>query len=230
MDDFLKERLIKYNTWLDRGQISFSSKIIPTRESLSARKWVLPSEQVLNILRNAQSIAVQKCGCRVHYSRCDKPLEVCFLLDETGEHSIAKGRARPVSLSEAADIIRKADEYGLIHLTLYHPDHEIYALCNSCPCCCHDLQLMKEFNRRDLVVRSEYVAVTDKGSCINCDKCVFLMPGPLMTAGCSTIPVYVWAVDFVSRFARSMRLLCINGIPDTKREVFKIYRSVGCER
>jgi len=118
MDDFLKERLIKYDTWLEKGQISFSSKIIPVSESLSARQWVLPSEQVLDILRNAQSIAVQDCGCRLNYSRCNKPLEVCFLLNETGEHSIAKGRARPVSLSEAADILRKADEYGLVHLTL----------------------------------------------------------------------------------------------------------------
>jgi len=172
MDDFLKERLVKYDTWLDRGQISFSSKIIPTRESLSAQQWVLPSEQVLDILRNAQSIAVQKCGCRVHYSRCNKPLEVCFLLNKTGEHAIGKGQARSVSLSEAVDIVRKADEYGLIHLTLYRPDHEIYALCNCCPCCCHDLQLMKIYNRQDLVVRSEYVAVTDKDLCINCGKCV----------------------------------------------------------
>jgi heterodisulfide reductase subunit A-like polyferredoxin len=31
---------------------------------------------------------------------------------------------------------------------------------------------MKVYNRRDLVVRSEYVAVTDKDSCINCGKCI----------------------------------------------------------
>ena len=172
MDDFLKERLEKYDGWLDRGQISFSSKIVPIRESFAAKQWVLPSEQVLEILQNAQSIAVQNCGCRVHYSRCDNPLEVCFLLNERGEHSIEKGRARPVTISEAADIIRKADEYGLVHLTLYQPDHEIYALCNCCPCCCHDLQLLKDYNRRDLVVRSEYIAVTDVDSCTNCGKCV----------------------------------------------------------
>ncbi|WP_394698864.1 4Fe-4S binding protein [uncultured Methanoregula sp.] len=31
---------------------------------------------------------------------------------------------------------------------------------------------MKGYNRRDLVVRSEYIAVTDKNSCINCGKCI----------------------------------------------------------
>jgi Pyruvate/2-oxoacid:ferredoxin oxidoreductase delta subunit len=172
MDDFLKERLVKYDSWLDSGQILFSSKIIPVRESLSALQWVLPSGQVLDILRNARSIAVQNCGCRVHYSRCNNPLEVCFLLNDRSEHAIEKGVARQVSLSEARDILQKADEYGLIHLTLYQPDHEIYALCNCCPCCCHDLQLMKVYNRRDLVVRSEYVAVTDIDSCTSCGKCI----------------------------------------------------------
>jgi ferredoxin len=172
MDYFLKDRLVKYDAWLDRGLISFSSKIVPVRESLAARQWVLPSEQVLDVFRNAQSIAVQNCGCRLHYSRCGKPLEVCFLLNETGEHSITKGRARSVSLSEAVDITRKADQYGLVHLTLYQPDHEIYALCNCCPCCCHDLQLMKCYNRRELVARSEYVAVTDRDSCTDCGTCV----------------------------------------------------------
>jgi ferredoxin len=172
MDDFLKERQVKYDTWLDHGQISFSSKIIPVSESFSAQQWVLPSEKVLEILRDAQSIAVQNCGCRVHYSRCNNPLEVCFLLNERGDHSVEKGLARPVSLPDAADILRKADEHGLIHLTLYQPDHEIYALCNCCPCCCHDLQLMKVYNRRDLVVRSEYIAVTGNDSCNNCGKCI----------------------------------------------------------
>jgi Pyruvate/2-oxoacid:ferredoxin oxidoreductase delta subunit len=172
MDKFLKERLVKYHSWLDRGQISFSSKIIPVRESLSARQWVLPSGQVLDILRNARSVAVQNCGCRVHYSRCNNPLEVCFLLNDRSEHAVEKGLARQVSLSEARDILQKADEYGLIHLTLYQPDHEIYALCNCCPCCCHDLQLMKVYHRRDLVVHSEYIAVTDKDSCTSCGKCI----------------------------------------------------------
>ncbi len=172
MDDFLKERLIKYDTWLERKQISFSSKIIPLNKSLSAQQWVLPSEQVLKILRNAQSVAVQKCGCRLHYSRCDNPLEVCFVLNKLAELSIAKGRARPISISEAMDIFHKSDENGLIHLTLYQPDHEIYALCNCCPCCCHDLLLMKICDRRDLIAHSEYVAVTNMESCNNCGKCI----------------------------------------------------------
>jgi ferredoxin len=177
MDDFLRERLEKYDRWLDDGKISFSSRIIPVNKSLEAQQWVLPSEQAEEILRSARTLALQECACRVHYSRCDKPREVCLLLNEYGGHAVARGRARPVSMAEAAEVLRKADEHGLVHLTLYQPDHEIFALCSCCPCCCHDLQLMRQYGRRDLVVRSEYIAVTDGERCSHCgtcaDRCVF---------------------------------------------------------
>lgn len=32
IDPFLQKRVIKYDEWLDKGQISFSSKVIPVSE------------------------------------------------------------------------------------------------------------------------------------------------------------------------------------------------------
>ncbi len=158
--------------WLKKGQISYSSRIVPVSESFDARQWVLPTEQAIEILRKAQSAALQNCECRTHYKRCDKPVEVCFLLDEVGEKLVSKGEARHVSLTEATDILRKANESGLVHLTLYKPDHQIFALCSCCSCCCHDLQIVKVFGRKDLMVHSEYIAVTDPDICIHCGECV----------------------------------------------------------
>jgi ferredoxin len=173
MDDFLKERLEKYDRWLAEGKISYSSKVIPIGASLDARQWILPTEQVLNVLRNARSFALRNCVCRVHYARCDKPLETCFMLNELGDKLVAKGLARRVSLSEATDVLHRSDEHGLIHITYYMPDHEPASLCNCCPCCCHDIQLLKMLNRgKDMVVRSEYVAETDAETCIHCGACV----------------------------------------------------------
>lgn len=75
MDDFLKERIEKYDRWLGEGKISFSSKVIPVGQSLEGKQWVLPTEQALNIVRNASTVALKKCLCREHYSRCDNPLK-----------------------------------------------------------------------------------------------------------------------------------------------------------
>ena len=172
IDPFLEKRISKYDEWLSKGLISHSSKVIPISESLHAKQWVLPTEQVLEILGNAQSLAVQNCECRTHYKRCDHPLEVCLLLNGVGDTFVGKGRARRVDLSEAAEIIKKANESGLIHLSFYMPDHEIFALCSCCPCCCHDLQIVKRYERKDLMVHSEYIAVTNAGDCIDCGECV----------------------------------------------------------
>jgi ferredoxin len=171
-DPFLEKRLVNYDKWLNKGQISASSKVIPVSESLRAKQWVLPTEQVMEILTNANSVAVQDCECRTHYKRCDKPLEVCILLNKVGDKFVSIGKARHVSLTEVTDILKKANESGLIHLALYMPDHEIFALCSCCSCCCHELQIVKLTERKELMVRSEYITDTNTDICIHCGECV----------------------------------------------------------
>jgi len=175
-DPFLEKRIAKYDEWLSTGGISYSSKVVPVSESLQTQKWVLPAEQVIELLRNARSIALQECMCRTHYKRCDKPLDVCFVLNEVGDKFVEKGHARKISVAEAADVLRKANESGLVHLSLHMPDHEVFALCSCCSCCCHDIQIVKAYGRSDIMVRSEYVAKTDSASCTHCGACVDRCP------------------------------------------------------
>lgn len=175
-DPFLGKRLAAYDQWLEAGQISCSSKVIPVTEALRAKQWVLPTEQVFEILRHADSVALQNCECRTHYGRCDKPVEVCFLLNGVADRFVSRGLARHVSLSEAAEVLQKANESGLVHLSLYMPDHQVYALCSCCACCCHELQIVRLSGRKDLLVHSEYVAVTDPETCIHCGDCVDRCP------------------------------------------------------
>jgi len=172
LDPYLAKRISKYDEWLQKGQISFSSRVIPVAESFKAKQWVLPTEQVMEVLRDADSIAVQNCECRSHYSRCERPLEVCFILNVVGDKYVAKGRARRIDISAAANILAQANESGLVHLALYMPDHEVFALCSCCPCCCHDLQIVKHLERKDLMIQSEYIAMTKFEDCTDCGTCV----------------------------------------------------------
>ena len=172
VDEFLKIYADRYERWRDEGDFTISSKILPVREALVARQWVLPGEQVLRVLANARSIALADCVCRTHYARCDKPRDVCLLIDDIADRSVERGRGRHISLSEASGVLQKADEHGLVHMTLYMPGRKIYALCSCCPCCCHDLQLLQEYGRRDLVARSDYIAVTDRERCTDCGLCI----------------------------------------------------------
>jgi Pyruvate/2-oxoacid:ferredoxin oxidoreductase delta subunit len=171
-DTYLEERFSQYDAWMKEGKIDFSSKVLPIRESLEAKQWVMPSAQVVEFLRNAQSFALTQCECRLRYQRCDNPLETCFLLGDIADRYVADGRARRITLAEAETTLRQADENGLVHLTIYMPNHRVYAVCSCCSCCCHDLQMLRAYQRPDLIAHSEYVARTDEELCLHCGKCI----------------------------------------------------------
>ena len=171
-DEFRETRVAEYDGWLKDGRIPFSSRVVTVAESIEPEQQISNSERALEILSKARTIALQKCECREHYRRCHKPLEVCFTLDDIGDSAIKEGSARRVSLEEAAAVLKKAHHHGLVHLSLYRPDHRVFAPCNCCPCYCHDLRILKQHGRKDLVVRAEAVAVTDLTRCKDCGMCV----------------------------------------------------------
>jgi len=171
-DPWLEERLSLYDRWLQERRIPVSSKVVPVRESLETRQWVLPTERVLDLIRNARSCALIDCDCRSHYQRCDNPLETCFMLNDAADAYLENGEGRRVSLEEAEEVLRNADERGLVHLTIYNPHQHVYAVCCCCSCCCHDLQFLKLHGRSDMIARSEYVAETDADRCVHCGDCV----------------------------------------------------------
>jgi len=138
--------------------------VVPIKESIGDEQWILPTEQVLGIIKSAESIALVACVCRNHYRRCTKPVEVCLLLDDYGERFIEKGIAKKISYERAMTILRVANREGLVHLSLYRPDHKLYALCSCCACCCHDLQLLIAHRQSQLVAHSDYVSLTDTES------------------------------------------------------------------
>jgi len=154
VDSFLENKLTKYDEWLDKRQNSFSSEVIPVGESFKAKQWVMPTEQVMELLRGAKSIALKNCECRTHYKRCENPREVCMILNEVGDQRVKMGKARHIPLVEAVSVLKNANEKGLVHLSLHMPNHEVFALCSCCSCCCHDLQLVQQHERKDLMVRS----------------------------------------------------------------------------
>lgn len=171
MDAFLADRLCKYDQWLSEGKVDYSSRVVPVGRSLESHQWVLPAERVFEILHRARSFAVGDCACRAHYRRCDNPLEVCFFINDAADALVAKALARRLDLTEAGAKLALADEHGLVHLTLYNPDQAVFAVCSCCACCCHDLQLMMKYDRRDLVAYSEYVATSDEALCLDCGRC-----------------------------------------------------------
>ncbi|MFC2169528.1 4Fe-4S binding protein [Acidobacteriota bacterium] len=171
-DAFLEERSVLVEQWLKEGKIPTSSKVIPVNESFSTKQWILPTVQALEILRNARSFALTECECRIHYKRCENPVDICLMINDAADKYVREGKARYVSINEAKNILKHANDRGLVHLTIYNPDQYVYSLCSCCSCCCHDLQLLSVFGRRDLISHSEYITQTKMDICAHCGTCV----------------------------------------------------------
>lgn len=177
MDEWLEKRVCEYDEWLKDKKIPFSSKVVPVAESFSQKQWVLPTERVIKYIEDARSFAIAKCVCRSHYNRCDNPIEICFFINDVSDKLVKTGYARRLSFEEAAEKLHEANKNGLVHLTLYSPKQYPYAICSCCHCCCHDLQLLLDYDRQDLVAKSEYISAWDETLCDICglcvDRCVF---------------------------------------------------------
>ncbi len=175
MDSYLTKYSKRYDKWLQQGKVTFTSKVIPIKESLDAKQWVIPTQQAISILDKANSFALTECACRVNY-QCDKPKEVCFLLNDVADKAVEKSEARRVDKKEAIKALQIASKAGLVHMSLYRPGQEVFALCNCCSCCCHDLQLLIKYKRTELIVHSEFMAVTDEDLCTGCGLCTQICP------------------------------------------------------
>ena len=173
----IEERMIKVDALIKEGKIPFSSKVIPVNKALESRQWILPTAQAIEILRNSRIFLLVDCSCRTSYQLCNNPVNVCFVVNDVADEMIEKGEGRRVTIDEAREVLEKANEHGLVHLTIYNPEQYIFALCSCCACCCHELQMLQKYHRRDFIAHSDYTAATDHDLCNDCgtcvDRCVF---------------------------------------------------------
>ena len=165
-------RIKKNEDKIKSGQLKYVSKVIPIKKAFTAKQHVLPTQQAIELLKTAKTFALVKCGCRMAFKNCEKPLDTCLLLDEDAEYRLSRGNAKRISLKEAEKVLDIANEAGLVHLSLFMPEMKIYAICSCCSCCCHDLQALLKYGKTFFIAKSDYVATCDTSLCNGCGKCV----------------------------------------------------------
>jgi len=155
-------------------------RVIPIHETIEAKDQVLAFEDAASILKNADSIAVTKCVCRMLMKRCKGPLEVCLQLNRGAEYTIKRGTGRKVSIEEAIAILRQSEEAGLVHMT-ENTAGRSNVLCNCCNCCCEMLRFAKDVKTKAVLAPSRFQARVDKRSCTGCSQCVEICPVEAIT-------------------------------------------------
>ncbi len=155
-------------------EISLPLRSIPVKVPVNISRPVAPYEDIKDIIKKQDRIAVTKCFCALQQkllgSECDQPLEICMLLGFYAEYYIEHGMARKVSQEEALKVLDIAEEAGLVHQI---PDSkDPGAICNCCPDCCGELRMLKMLPNPAELVTFNYFCQVDPDLCSGCEECV----------------------------------------------------------
>jgi electron transport complex protein RnfB len=154
-------------------------RVIPVEESIPVEIEIFPYERASELLSQAKSFGVRDCICRTQQAllgnRCDYPMESCLVFARTEGVFAHSPITREITKEEALQILREAEEAGLVHSSgNYRQGH--YYICNCCTCCCAVLRGIAELDIPTAVAKSDFYATVDGELCTACETCLERCP------------------------------------------------------
>lgn len=152
-------------------------RVLPIEKAIESGSRSASYEEVSKYINESDVISVSNCSCRTAREAMGEGCghlkeDMCIQLGEAAEYYIRTGRGRKVTKQEAFDILKRAEENGLVHeIPNMDGPGKTHAICNCCGCGCLSLRLAELYKDSD-VVRSNYVAEVDKDKCMACGECV----------------------------------------------------------
>ena len=172
-------------------------RVIPIETAIDGESRRASYEEISKYLNENSVFSVSDCACRtVRESMgegCGHLKEnMCIQLGHAAEYYIRTGKGKKINREEAFEIIRKAEENGLMHqIPNTDGPGKTHAICNCCGCGCLSLRTAEMFYNNDMV-RSNYVSKIDKEKCVACGECVEVCPVNALKLGqkvCSITPI-----------------------------------------
>lgn len=163
-------------------------RVIPVESAIEGLPGVTDDERLSYYLNKYDTFSVSPCSCRASRTLlgdgCGHLAEdMCVQMGKGAEHYIRSGRARQISREEAYEIVKRAEENGLMHdIPNIEGSGETSAICNCCACACFGLRAGMMFGARD-AIRSNFIAEVDEAKCVACAQCVEVCPGNALKLG-----------------------------------------------
>lgn len=163
-------------------------RVIPIESAIDGESRRASYEEISKYLNDNKIFSVSDCSCRtsreVMGEGCGHLKEdMCIQMGHAAEYYIRTGRAREITREEAFEIIKKAEENGLMHnIPNLDGSGETHAICNCCGCSCFALRSATMFINSDMV-RSNYVSKVNKDKCVACGECVVNCPTNALQLG-----------------------------------------------
>ncbi len=152
-------------------------RVIPVEQAINGESRRASYEEISRYLNDNDLFSVSDCSCRTSREAMGEGCghlkeDMCVQIGEGAEFYIRTGRARQITREEAFEIIKKAEENGLVHqIVNTEGSGKTHAICNCCGCSCFSLRLA-ELYQTPAMLRSNYVSKVDKDKCVACGECV----------------------------------------------------------
>jgi len=153
-------------------------RTIPVGRSIPASTEVFPHEGAGELVQARKKILVAPCICRrktkTQGAVCDKPEETCLIFDQWAEYYHRNGLGRIIGKDEALEILKKADEAGLV----LQPSNskEPGWICCCCSCCCGVVKRLKAHPKSASIVVNSFICRVDSEICEGCRICIDRCP------------------------------------------------------
>ena len=163
-------------------------RVIPVESALEGIEGVNDFDRLSYYLDKYDTFSLSPCSCRASRTSIGDGCghladDMCIQMGKGAEHYIRTGRAKQITREEALEVIKRAEENGLMHdIPNIEEAGESAAICNCCSCACFGLRAGLMFGARD-AIRSNYVAVVDESKCVACAQCVEVCPGNALKLG-----------------------------------------------
>ena len=155
----------------------FMMRVMPVMSAIENNTKTASYDEIATLIENATAISVGPCSCRrarrLMGEGCGHLEEdMCMYLNDNAITYSKTGAHRLISKEEAYEVLRRAEENGLVHEINQTPGFEdTTAICNCCGCSCFALRIAEMFRSKN-AIRSNYVARVDKEKCVACGQCV----------------------------------------------------------
>lgn len=172
-------------------------RVVPIESAIKDIPGVNKFDKLSYYIDKYDVFSVAPCSCRASRRTLDDGCghleeDMCIQMGKGAEHYIRTGRARQITREEVYEILKRAEDNGLMHdMPNIEEAGESAAICNCCACSCFGLRVGMLYGARD-VIRSNYVAEIDESKCVACGQCVENCPGNALKLGqklCSKTPI-----------------------------------------
>jgi Na+-translocating ferredoxin:NAD+ oxidoreductase subunit B len=181
---WLKYREEAFGSELARNNMPVM-RVIPVSRSLQESSEVLPYNALKPMIEAQTYCAVAHCPCRqmkAHVGEgCEHSLENCLHFGAMARYMVEQNLAREISKEETLEILKAANEEGLVHAAENIAGH-LGTICNCCGCCCVFLNTKRKMGLHT-ISSSTYVAQVNREICAACGTCEKRCPMQAIAVG-----------------------------------------------